>query len=221
MAQILTNILEADRFTQLLELENKLEYVSGKATAKGKTKDIKHNLQADPTKPETQEAVQFLGQQLMRSGKFISATQAHKLSAPMFAKYEVGMTYGFHYDMPIMNPGAPLRTDISCTVFLNDDYEGGELEIQVEFGSVKLKGEPGDVLIYPSGSYHRVAPVTDGIRKVAVLWIQSRVQDQAKRALLFDLASAVGILKENGHDDPAFRFVKKSYDNLTRMWSVM
>ncbi len=61
---------------------------------------------------------------------------------------------------------ASLRSDISCTLFLNDpdEYEGGELIIADTYGEHEIKLPAGDLIIYPSTSLHRVAPVTRGMR---------------------------------------------------------
>ena len=219
MAQIISNVFDKKKLANLFKLASKLDYICGKKTALGNTQKIKNNLQADTSKPETQKAMESLRSNLLSSSQFIAHTHASKLSAPIFAKYEPGMTYGFHYDLPIMKQGGLIRTDLSCTVFLNDDYEGGELEIKTDYGLAKLKGKAGDVLLYPSGSYHRVAPVLEGERKVAVLWIQSRVQDSTKRGVLADMSKAISFMKNDNLEESAYAYTKKSYDNLVRMWS--
>ena len=221
MAKILRGILDEEALKKITDFESKFKYVCGKETAQGKTKDIKNNLQADKKDEVTKEEIKFVRETLINNKNFTTATQAAKLSIPLFAKYEPGMTYGFHYDLPIMMQGEFFRTDVSCTVFLNDDYDGGELEIKTDYGIVKLKGKAGDAILYPSGSYHRVAPVTKGERKVAVFWVQSRVQEEHKREIIYDLAKALTYLKNEHVEESAFAYARKTYDNLIRMWSVM
>jgi PKHD-type hydroxylase len=72
---------------------------------------------------------------------------------------------------------------ISCSILLSssDEYEGGELKIvngdisRLEDG-VLLKSDDaniknkGDMVILRSDAFHRVAPVTKGVRKSLVLW---------------------------------------------------
>lgn len=72
---------------------------------------------------------------------------------------------------------------ISCSILLSDssEYEGGDFEImsgnisRLENG-VLLKCEKaninnkGDMVIFKSDTFHRVTPVTKGVRKSLVLW---------------------------------------------------
>ena len=48
-----------------------------------------------------------------------------------------------------------IRTDLACTVFLTDGYEGGELCI----GGVEVKGKAGMCVVYDCGLPHYVKPV--------------------------------------------------------------
>jgi predicted 2-oxoglutarate/Fe(II)-dependent dioxygenase YbiX len=61
---------------------------------------------------------------------------------------------------------------VSMTAYLNNDYEGGELEYK-NFG-LSFKPDPGDVLIFPSNYVyqHRVVPVTSGLRYAVVNWFR-------------------------------------------------
>src|SRR3546814_7881176 len=57
---------------------------------------------------------------------------------PRFNRYAGGGEYGFHVDGAVMQlaEGEQLRSDLSCTLFLNDpgDYEGGRLIVSDTFG---------------------------------------------------------------------------------------
>jgi hypothetical protein len=61
---------------------------------------------------------------------------------------------------------------VSMTAYLNDDYEGGDLEYK-NFG-LSFKPRPGSVLIFPSNYVyqHRVVPVTSGLRYAVVNWFR-------------------------------------------------
>lgn len=63
---------------------------------------------------------------------------------------------------------------ISAICYLNNDYEGGEVEF-INFG-IKIKPEPGMLLLFPSNyAYSHVAhPVTDGTKYAIVTWIKDR-----------------------------------------------
>ncbi len=132
------------------------------------------------------------------------------------------MTYGDHVDDPIMGSGGGrFRTDVSMTVFLNEPnaYEGGELTVRTPFGDKKVKLAAGDAVVYPSASVHEVAPVTSGIRQVALTWIQSYVRDAAKRELLYELDQAREKLLDDDSEAQEAKYVDRSYANLLRMWA--
>ena len=84
-------------------------------------------------------------------------------------KYSHGQEYTEHYD------GATgIGRCISCIAYLNGDYEGGEIEF-VNFG-VKIKPQPGMLIIFPSNfAYRHIAhPVTSGVKYNLVTWIKDR-----------------------------------------------
>lgn len=62
---------------------------------------------------------------------------------------------------------------LSLTLNLNDDYEGGEFEINVgkESNPIKCETKKGRAIIFPSFVVHRVTPVTKGVRKSLVIWV--------------------------------------------------
>lgn len=81
-------------------------------------------------------------------------------------RYETGQFYVQHSDHFKLQP----RT-LSCTLCLNDDYEGGE------FGffnrEVKYKLKKGSILLFPSNFMypHEVMPVTSGTRYSIITWL--------------------------------------------------
>jgi PKHD-type hydroxylase len=112
------------------------------------------------------------------------------IAPPLITRYRPGMRYGAHTDTAYMNlPTGTIRSDISCTVFLNDpeSYGGGALRVQLGDGDLRFKLKPGEALLYPSDTLHEVEEVTEGERLVAITFMQSRVQDPFRRNLLFNL----------------------------------
>jgi predicted 2-oxoglutarate/Fe(II)-dependent dioxygenase YbiX len=63
---------------------------------------------------------------------------------------------------------------VSAIVYLNENYEGGEVEF-VNFG-VKIKPKPGMLLLFPSNyPYTHIAhPVTEGTKYAIVTWLHDR-----------------------------------------------
>src|SRR3546814_10984282 len=92
--------------------------------------------------------------------------------------------------------GEQLRSDLSCTLFLNDpgDYEGGRLIVSDTFGEHDIALPAGDAILYPSRSLHRVEPVTRGARLASFFWIQSLVRDHGPRQMLFAMDTAIQTL---------------------------
>ena len=115
-----------------------------------------------------------------------------------------------------------LCTDTSCTIFLTppEDYEGGELVMNLSGMDMAFKLNAGDAIIYPSTTLHRVNPVTSGSRKVALTWIESHIPQASQREMLFDLDSArKDIMKHLGKTD-AFDRITKTHANLLRQWAM-
>jgi hypothetical protein len=85
-------------------------------------------------------------------------------------RYRGGQEYHAHYD-----GGTDIGRSISAICYLNNDYIGGEIEF-VNFG-VKIKPEPGMLVLFPSNyAYRHIAhPVTDGTKYAIVTWIKDRM----------------------------------------------
>jgi hypothetical protein len=81
-------------------------------------------------------------------------------------RYETGEEYKAHYDGGIRE-----ARSISPILYLNDDYEGGEIEF-VNFG-IKIKPKAGSLYIFPSTfPYAHIAhPVTEGTKYAIVTWL--------------------------------------------------
>ena len=92
-----------------------------------------------------------------------------------YTVYEEGDHYDWHNDC--MSEETSNRK-ISASIFLNDpdEYEGGELDIEirspkheVRYDSFKLP--KASIIVFPSNKFHRVRPITSGVRKSLVVWV--------------------------------------------------
>jgi PKHD-type hydroxylase len=169
-----------------------------------------------------QQSSQLLLQAFARSEEFIEFAFPAMIAPPMITRYRPGMKYGVHADAAFIQlPGASLRSDLSCTVFLNDpgSYEGGELNIRLGDSNLKFKLRAGEAIVYPSDSLHQVDPVTKGERLVAITFIQSRIADPFKRYMLFEL-NEVAALEGRKMDNDNFQRMQLVQQNLLRMWSA-
>lgn len=85
------------------------------------------------------------------------------MEAINFVKYGIGEHFAPHNDH-----GFTYVSTISTVTYLNDNYEGGELEFS-KLG-FKIKPEAGDIVVFPSTYIytHASLPVTSGIKYAAV-----------------------------------------------------
>jgi PKHD-type hydroxylase len=170
-----------------------------------------------------QKSSDLFRQALLRSPEFMEFAFPVALAPPMMTRYKPGMKYGGHADAAFIQlPGASIRSDLSCTIFLNDpaEYDGGELHVRLGDADLKFKLQPGEAIIYPSDSLHQVIPVTKGERLVAITFIQSRIQDPFRRNLLFEL-NEVAALEGLKMDPENFNRLQLVQQNLLRYWSDM
>ena len=162
---------------------------------------------------------------LNHSPLLLSAALPNKVLPPNFNRYTPEhCQYGWHTDSTLryLPDGSALRTDISATLFLSDpaSYDGGELHIEDTHGSQRIKLAAGSLVIYPSGSIHKVTPVTRGERLACYLFMQSVVKDTECRRQLHEMDMALMDLRQRcGETDPALVRLTGLYNNLLRRWS--
>lgn len=163
-------------------------------------------------------------QALARNATFLSAALPSAIYPPLFNRYGVGDHFADHVDNAIrVDPasGTQMRTDLSATLFLSEDYEGGELTIESQFGKVAYALPAGDMVLYPSTSLHRVTPVTRGERICSFFWLQSLIRDGVTRETLFDLDQSIQALTaERGGSDAEVLRLTKVYHNLIRQFAL-
>jgi predicted 2-oxoglutarate/Fe(II)-dependent dioxygenase YbiX len=75
------------------------------------------------------------------------------------------MTMQYHTDFIISQkdmPGEKFHT--TCTFYINDNYNGGDIEFYVDEKFINHKPSAGDLMIFPSGEpfYHGVKTIPDG-----------------------------------------------------------
>ncbi|MGB3724457.1 MAG: Fe2+-dependent dioxygenase [Glaciecola sp.] len=212
----------------LININNQLDafpWDDGKATAMGMAGAVKHNRQADPTNSSVKTLANSLLARLGNHPSFVSAALPHRIFPPCFNSYAQGETYGFHVDGAIMripHNNEVLRSDLSMTMFFSDanSYEGGELEISTPFGIQRVKGQAGSAILYPSSSLHQVTPVTKGVRRAAITWVQSLIPSLPMREVLYELDQSIQTLVSNPNvDRTELDRLHHVYHNLIRQHS--
>jgi len=214
------NVLSEQELTAVRGVLDKAPFVDGKLSAGMAAQRVKHNEEVDVRSQDVQQLNNLVMSRLVQHPVYRAAALPMKVASPYYARYGEGMSYGDHVDDPIMHADTPYRSDISITIFMSDkdEYEGGELVINTQYGEHCVKLSAGDAVMYPSSSVHHVNEVTKGTRLVAVTWLQSLVREPAKRELLYDMYQVKEQLLKDAPDDENTKRLDRSYVNLVRMW---
>lgn len=219
------NVLSPEQLDKVRKTLHRAAFVDGRTTAGWHARTVKRNRQAAPGDKALEQLRAELLQVLSGHEVFRTAVHPKAFRPLMFSRYEPGMQYGTHVDDAIMGAGTaqPIRTDVSFTLFLAppEDYRGGELVIESSAGEQSYKLDAGAAVVYPSTSLHRVEPVTEGIREVAVGWTQSLVREPDRREILFDLDVTRRALFEREGKSPTFDTLTRTHANLLRMWAEL
>jgi len=166
--EIMEEFLDKNRLIQFNSIYEQGEWVDGKISG-SHDKEQKNNLQNQDHQVKT-----IINQEIHKKFRtFAAYYNINKASDVLVLKYEKGMHYNDHVDYMQMNGS---RTDYTCVLNLNDDYEGGEHYTKDATGKKTIyKPKAGDMLMYDTNYIHGVNPVTDGVRKCVTWWCESAV----------------------------------------------
>jgi PKHD-type hydroxylase len=84
--------------------------------------------------------------------------------------YDEEGRYVDHIDT-YMDPTQTSCRKLTVLAFLNDDFEGGRLYLKIDREKIYPPQKAGAVLVFPSFMLHGVEPVTKGIRRTVVTWL--------------------------------------------------
>ncbi|WP_267394189.1 MULTISPECIES: Fe2+-dependent dioxygenase [unclassified Sphingomonas] len=219
------DVLDAAGVKQLRAIIDAAEWVDGNVTSGHQSALAKRNEQLPEDSVAARDGGAMVLDALSGSALFIAAALPLKVFPPLFNRYGIGETFGTHVDNAIrIRRGSDfrIRSDLSATLFLEDpaSYDGGELIIEGQFGEQAIKLPAGHLVLYPSSSLHRVAPVTRGRRVASFMWMQSMVRDEGERRTLFELDQSVqNVAAERGQGDPTVIQLTGVYHNLLRRWA--
>ena len=228
MLLTLPDILSVDELVKAKALLVNAPWADGRESAGPQAHGVKNNQQL----PHDSEAAQAIRHMVLaglnRSALFFSAALPLRIFTPRINRY-AGQSnhYGNHVDNAIrlkdMGQGQTdyVRTDLSCTVFLNDpaDYDGGELTVSDTYGTRGVKLPAGHAVLYPGTSLHQVTPVTRGERLACFFWVQSMVRSDEQRRLLFELDMNLLALRQQHGETAETTALTGTYHNLLRMWA--
>jgi len=213
------DVLTTDEVAQLRSLAAGAKFVDGRLSSPHST--VKDNLQIDHGDDAYAASSRMMAQALQRSEAFRNFAFPALMAPPLLSRYEPGMKYGVHSDSAIIQLGQrSLRSDLSCTIFLNepDTYEGGALAVWLGDRRVEFKLKPGCAVVYPSTTLHEVTPVTAGQRLAGFTFIESQIPDNVLRELLYQL-DEVAALEGNTMQPENRVLLQHVRTNLRRMWS--
>jgi PKHD-type hydroxylase len=213
------NFLTAAEVQSVAEIARQAKFIAGRRSNPHNT--TKDNVIGDPNDPMAQKASQIALTALQRSEEARNFVFPQRVAMPSLSRYEAGMKYGPHIDAAFLPVGPqPLRSDVSCTIFIASpaDYQGGELIAHLGSETVRFKGSAGSAVFYPSTTVHQVVPVTSGERLVIITFIESQIPDQLQRDMLYALGEvrALEALKMDWRNRTQLDYV---IANLHRMWS--
>ncbi|MBB1075621.1 Fe2+-dependent dioxygenase [Rhodoferax sp. 4810] len=224
MLLTLPNILTPDEIQGVTELLASAPWTDGRASAGEQAALVKNNLQLPHDCEAAQKIRALVLRGLDRSATFFSAALPKRVFTPRINCYGGDTNYyGNHIDNAIraLPNGQKVRTDVSCTVFLNDpaEYDGGELTVADTYGEQGVKLPAGHAVLYPGTSLHQVKPVTRGKRIACFFWVESMVRSDEQRRLLFELDMNLLRLRQQHGEGDETTALTGVYHNLLRMWA--
>jgi PKHD-type hydroxylase len=213
------NFLTAAEVQSVSELARQIKFIDGRRSNPHNM--TKNNVIAEPSDAMGQQAAQIALAALQRSEAARNFVFPKRVAVPVLTRYDTGMTYGAHIDSAYLPGGQePLRSDVSCTIFVSDPatYQGGELVVYLGTEVVSIKGKAGAAVFYASTSVHQVVPVASGERLVIITFIESQISDPMQRDLLYSLGEVRALegLKMDWRNRTQLEYV---IANLHRLWS--
>lgn len=184
--KILPNALPEAFIDYIGDLKNQK---SSPALVGYKNDELKPNLEYRntnwfPIPKEIVENIKFATTNLYKNELLeVYKKEIKRIEPTQFLHYPVGGKYEIHNDADDVIDGKVVRKlnrDVSILAYLNDDFEGGELEFH--FLGITIKPKKGMIIAFPSyyEFTHQVHPVTKGDRYTLVTWIETneRIYDR-------------------------------------------
>ena len=224
------NVLDVPSLARARKIIQAAEFTNGLIS--GGTAAQKKNLELSPETDKYVEVLKIVEQAVRENVEFNITAFPCSMTRPVISRYDVGMFFKEHVDMPVMgfmSSGrglAPLgsnyvRSDLSMTLFLSEpnSYDGGELSFHSPFAPLNIKLEAGSAVVYPTGARHSVQPVTRGVRLAAIFWIQTMFPVEAQRQAVHSSHRLMQMLGKVFPGSPEFVLAQQNFYNLSRIFA--
>jgi predicted 2-oxoglutarate/Fe(II)-dependent dioxygenase YbiX len=99
-----------------------------------------------------------------------------------FTRYNKGEFYNWHTDSA--NNGYSADRYCSIVIQLNNDYEGGDLEMMKDETKIQFEKGTGNLFVFLSSITHRVNEIVDGTRYSLVSWFTLKPTKDFKKTLI-------------------------------------
>lgn len=177
---IIPNFLSADECSTILtKYKAELELSAGQIVKIGISNKRKSSIAFIPTidiiddklKSKLKSLIQIKGYEVTGLGPY------------QFTEYKVGDYYDWHTDS---DDNEYKDRFCSIVIQLNDTYEDGYLQLRYEKNNntIQLDKGIGTMYVFFSNIFHRVIPVTNGVRYSLVNWISLKKVDEYKKTLI-------------------------------------
>jgi PKHD-type hydroxylase len=223
----INNVLDVESLAKARKIIQASEFTDGRIS--GGTSSNKKNLELSPETEKYVEVLKIVEQAVRENVEFNVTAFPRFMTRPIISRYDVGMFYKEHVDLPVMGFMSSrglaavgsnyIRSDLSMTLFLSEpnSYDGGELSFDSPFGPLKIKLDAGSAVVYPTGARHSVQPVTRGVRHAAIFWIQSMFPVEAHRQAVHSSHRLMKMIGQVFPGSDEFILAQDNFYNLSRM----
>jgi PKHD-type hydroxylase len=228
-------VLDVEKLATVWKMIDSARFVDGHIS--GGTERNKKNLELAPETDRYVDVLNVVECAVRENLEFNLTAFPRYMTHPIISRYERGMFYKEHVDLPVMGfmsvskssnrvmspVGANyVRSDLSMTLFLSppESYKGGELCFESPMGAMQTKLPAGSAVVYPTGARHSVAEVTEGVRVAAIFWIQTMFPVEAERRAICD-AHRLSVMLGKNPDSPEFDLAQDCFFNLCRLFAAV
>ena len=204
-------LFDADYCESLIHRLDRLNlWKDGRDTTTGVFKALKKSVEMDGEARYTKQLTQEVAKTLAETDEIYRKVFVHSVNGILINKYETGGHYGGHYDSPEIGGTSH---HYSFTIFLNDNYKGGELVVEGK----TIKPKQGHIYIYKSNKFHSVNEVKTGTRYAMIGWMKSIYrEDHIRENVANTLAVRDFLLDTYGMDDEMYKKADHTLRNLMR-----